>query len=74
MTTKKEGDVEQYVAAGRADLPKLVRYCTDCSTVGDVGPEFVNCCPTPEISHVTEEVAKQAKAGFKALYCPTNGT
>jgi hypothetical protein len=44
---------------------KLVRYCPECGSVGEVGHGFINCCPDGNRAVcVPEIVAKQAAAGF----------
>lgn len=44
-----------------------VTYCQHCGHIGKIG-ETRPCCPDCSLIIVHPEVAKQAKAGFKALY------
>lgn len=44
----------------------LVRYCTECGTIGNVSKDKQDCCPTSRPTKVTHDVALQAHAGFHA--------
>lgn len=75
MSIKKEGDKEQYEIAGEAVAGKMkVMYCPECSHISDPRDLRHNCCPDNEPQLIDVRIARQAKAGFKVLYCPTNGT
>jgi uncharacterized OB-fold protein len=47
---------------------KLVRYCFECGRIGHPPAPYIACCPDNRSDIIREEVAQQAKAGFKALY------
>lgn len=46
---------------------KYVRYCFECGHVGEVGKEHRDCCPDGiHAVYVPQEVAEQARIGFRA--------
>ena len=46
--------------------PKLIRYCSECGTIGAVPANHQDCCPQANPSFVPHDVAIQAHAGFHA--------
>ena len=49
--------------------PGTVRYCPECSSIGDVPHTALDCCPDgSKAVYVSEEVAQLAYIGFKALW------
>ena len=46
--------------------PNLIRYCSECGTIGKVSEGKRDCCLTPTPCHVPYNVAIQAHAGFHA--------
>lgn len=52
---------------------KLVRYCPECGSVGEVGNGFIDCCPDGNHAvRVPQKIAEQAHAGFAAAPTPPN--
>lgn len=44
---------------------RLVRYCSSCSSIGEVPQTALNCCPEHAEFYVPLTIAEQAKNGFK---------
>ena len=44
-----------------------VRYCPECSYIGEVPETCISCCPTAKPEYIDEEIAKQAKIGFDTI-------
>lgn len=42
-----------------------VRYCPNCSRIGEVPPDAVNCCPDADPNYISKDIALQAKYGFR---------
>ena len=43
----------------------LVRYCPECSSIGEPLPTSRDCCPDgSHAMYVSEEIARQARLGF----------
>lgn len=47
---------------------QLVRYCFECGSVGEVGPQHLGCCPEGRSDYVHPKIAEQAHAGFRSLH------
>ena len=49
-----------------ANKPKLIRYCSECGTIGAVSATKQNCCVQANPSFVSYDIATQAHAGYHA--------
>lgn len=63
-----EVDVPEGMELARTTARKLVRYCFECGSVGEVPKTALACCPDYSHSfYVPAELAEQARAGFKLM-------
>lgn len=49
---------------------ELVRYCPQCSSIGEPPATALTCCPEHAECYVTPDIAKQAAKGFHVSWYP----